>query len=417
MFLKRSLSALGAAAILAATTVMPAFADDIEIDNESMCVIGTLGTSENDSTANVEALWTGNQYTCVLGQYLDATTATLTTCPAGSYCDSTSTVTYNGANQCITACPTGYTNSAAGTTSQNDCYNPGTATCSTRNPYNGANPTKVTSVTYGNSTNGTATCKTYYGDTTTCVLDASDACDITDIACATGYRKTTLPGSFIANSDLASYASGSNPDWGTNIKFRALNGDSGANSGSGSYSSLGSSSGMTNGTWSVAWNDGTVVHGHATCNAISGTYATPTDNSFTAGQYNDSDARYCWCQMDGYSLQGGASVVSAGAWVFRGDVGDASGCAGSCANNCARGVQFRSAFRAAVFGSLGAGGLECTANTINLNWFADTVANGATTPLTVQSAAQQCTYDQSITLPSPNPTKTGYTFSGWRLRQ
>ncbi len=50
---------------------------------------------------------------------------------------------------------------------------------------------------------------------------------------------------------------------------------------------------------------------------------------------------------------------------------------------------------------------------INLNWYLD---ENATTPLTVQPAAQKCIYGQKITLPDTNPTKPGYIFAGWRLR-
>ena len=45
------------------------------------------------------------------------------------------------------------------------------------------------------------------------------------------------------------------------------------------------------------------------------------------------------------------------------------------------------------------------ANTININWY-----NGDT-----RVAQNTCTYDGSITLPT-EPTKPGYTFAGWRLR-
>lgn len=45
------------------------------------------------------------------------------------------------------------------------------------------------------------------------------------------------------------------------------------------------------------------------------------------------------------------------------------------------------------------------ANTININWY-----NGDT-----RVAQNTCTYDGQITLPT-EPSKPGYTFSGWRLR-
>ena len=46
------------------------------------------------------------------------------------------------------------------------------------------------------------------------------------------------------------------------------------------------------------------------------------------------------------------------------------------------------------------------ANTININWY-----NGDT-----RVAQNTCTYDGQITLPT-EPTKPGYTFAGWRLKQ
>ena len=51
------------------------------------------------------------------------------------------------------------------------------------------------------------------------------------------------------------------------------------------------------------------------------------------------------------------------------------------------------------------------ANTIDLHWY-----NGDT-ELTVPSASQSCVYDGTLTPPTTIPTKTGYTFKGWRVRQ
>lgn len=55
------------------------------------------------------------------------------------------------------------------------------------------------------------------------------------------------------------------------------------------------------------------------------------------------------------------------------------------------------------------------ANRINLTWFNDTAANGGT-PMTVEQTAQSCLYDSTIDIPDNQPTKTGYTFEGWRVR-
>ena len=53
---------------------------------------------------------------------------------------------------------------------------------------------------------------------------------------------------------------------------------------------------------------------------------------------------------------------------------------------------------------------DWTANTINLEWYNED------TKLTVPTTSNTCTYDGGITLPSTNPTKTGYTFKGWKVR-
>ena len=50
-------------------------------------------------------------------------------------------------------------------------------------------------------------------------------------------------------------------------------------------------------------------------------------------------------------------------------------------------------------------------NAIALHWY-----NGDT-ELTVPSASQSCVYDGTLTPPATIPTKTGYTFKGWRVRQ
>ena len=50
-------------------------------------------------------------------------------------------------------------------------------------------------------------------------------------------------------------------------------------------------------------------------------------------------------------------------------------------------------------------------NTIALHWY-----NGDD-ELTVASASQSCVYDGTLTPPTTIPTKTGYTFKGWRVKQ
>ena len=49
-------------------------------------------------------------------------------------------------------------------------------------------------------------------------------------------------------------------------------------------------------------------------------------------------------------------------------------------------------------------------NTINIRWY------DGNTQLNVQSSAQSCVYDDDLYLPATQPTKTGYTFKGWKVR-
>ncbi len=50
-------------------------------------------------------------------------------------------------------------------------------------------------------------------------------------------------------------------------------------------------------------------------------------------------------------------------------------------------------------------------NKIDLYWYSD---NAQIT--NVQSAATSCNYDGTLNVPSSTPTKTGYTFNGWKVR-
>ena len=53
-----------------------------------------------------------------------------------------------------------------------------------------------------------------------------------------------------------------------------------------------------------------------------------------------------------------------------------------------------------------------TPNTYNISWYEN---KETLTPLTVQSAAQTCTYGSNLVIPSTAPTKLGHTFIGWEV--
>lgn len=53
---------------------------------------------------------------------------------------------------------------------------------------------------------------------------------------------------------------------------------------------------------------------------------------------------------------------------------------------------------------------EYEANTINLHWY------NQDQEITVQVAAQTCSYDGVLHLPTEKPTRAGYQFDGWTLQ-
>ena len=51
------------------------------------------------------------------------------------------------------------------------------------------------------------------------------------------------------------------------------------------------------------------------------------------------------------------------------------------------------------------------ANTINLRWYSNN-----TLIQNVPAVSSSCEYDSTLTPPATIPTRTGYTFTGWRVR-
>ena len=118
--------------------------------------------------------------------------------------------------------------------------------------------------------------------------------------------------------------------------------------------------------------------------------------------------------MTDFTMTGGTTLQSLSApWVFNSDNGGAGYCAHFCAFYCAGNLQdggpFALAFRAAVFGSLGASPAMCEANTITINWF-----DAETADITANNAGV-ATYDGDIRTPVKAKPYKGKTFKGWRF--
>ncbi|MBO4683103.1 MAG: hypothetical protein J5611_00790 [Alphaproteobacteria bacterium] len=90
-------------------------------------------------------------------------------------------------------------------------------------------------------------------------------------------------------------------------------------------------------TWTTVFPYGN-VSGVAVCNDTSGSWGVASN----AEQYETGGVQ-CWCKM---------THPAVSRWVFRASHSSASDCADSCAARCGGYVQFYSAFRSGVFGSV-----------------------------------------------------------------
>ena len=120
-------------------------------------------------------------------------------------------------------------------------------------------------------------------------------------------------------------------------------------------------SGLSTGEWQTNFSYGS-VKGIAKCSAKSGNNSSSTwsnaSSNWTATESEltsaSGEAKYCWCQLSTYTPNGGEMCsVASPSWVFDNGISSASYCASRCASNCADRVQRYSAFRGALFGSLG----------------------------------------------------------------
>ncbi len=371
-------------ALVIATPAMAGVGD--VITTGASCTINDLGVSSG--TANATAQFTINTYTCAAGTYLPSGTSWTTDtqytdnncapCPANSYCPGSGNAqfTYSASNnQGITACSGTYTSSDANSTSADSCYRE----CTTSDV---AHSNTVTGRFYSNET----------AQSNSCV----------PATCVTGYRVQ----SFNPTTDLPSTAP-------TDYRVKALS----ENGETYDYEEGGTGlSDLANGEWEEKWDGGNKtgkLRGIASCNSTEGDngswqWNNDSSNWLRSGDTfnSESTGQYCWCKPTSWTPSGGTEQSLSAAWVFLGsNTGGASNCANNCADYCADDVYNLADFRSALFGVVGAS-MQCVANTIDINWKNE---NG-----TVFTTGQ-CTYDETLTVPSTHPDKRGYTFTGWKF--
>ena len=336
-----------------------------------------------EGTVNATAEYTDILYNIVAGNYLAAGSEDEngTQCPAGSWCPGLTNVTYDEDNaQGINTCPSEYGLSAAGASSQNDCYR----TCTTADVEHSA------SVTGGY----------YYGNNNQCGA----------ASCVNGWH--IKPGFNVSTAVGTDH--GVSQAWINNGNTFTENS---ASYGQSFYGISGSN------TWADNYGNNGIVIGQARCSTRAGAEGTWTsnynvisDNFVTdlTDETGQTGAQYCYCNVTGYKASSSADLQSlSSSWLFSLGYNDALSCASACADRCARPSSGPSSnliiFRTALFGTVAPGLASCEANTITINW------NGTTQEAINANNAGTATYGSDVRTPvSATPVK-GKTFKGWRF--
>ena len=423
-------------------TMAGANAADKIITSANTCTVDVLGVSDNNATANTIATWDLIDYTLNPGQYLSVTETSVdkTTCPAGSYCVGGG-YTVETANNSIAQCPTGYPNSATGAGADTQCY-----TACTVATANIAHATAVSGNDYygtGTDTCGATACdKGYHVDGDIEIIEKKPLVDINYKGTGgSHFAAIDANGAIYAPSDLYDELSNRpNNSWVSVVDQTLIYGIASCQPimGNNELNTL------KNGLMGVLGGVMSIEEFKTAFEPIAGVAKTNlatdlilaiqqrgvaglTDDEFNElfgvflalrdVQFNTTDiGPYCFCKATAAkNIDGVMQNIVSAPWgfpqqsLFEG--WDASQCATDCAVICANVLSANSwgndAFRAAVFGALDytQTGI-CAANTINIDWNPD---NGG------EHIKNMCTYEGSITLPTPDPVKPGYTFTGWKL--
>ena len=339
------------------------------------------GVYQDGATVYANAQYSDATYEILAGTYLPANSETTIDCDQNGYfCPGTqSPVNYSSSAQGLTQCPTGYGNSGTGASAETDCYR----TCTNND--------------VAHST-GTVNGGYYYGD--------NNQCEPT--ACVNGWHvKAGVPDltTIIGTNDMSAYGYVDNN--GTTAEQATTYGLTSANKN----------------TWIVDYgNNKGILQGRGRCSKTPGDnnsfqYTNPTMFELLADETGQTGARYCYCQIDGYTHSGGSLQSLASPWLFRWEAGTDVICATNCADVCARmigtiesaGVN-NLAFRNTLFRALGTPSpATCAANTINISW------DGATSASVSANSAGSVTYGGDIRTPQSAIHVPGKVFDGWEF--
>lgn len=349
-----------------------------------------------EGTVNAVAEYENILYQIAAGQYLPAGAESPINCNVpGSFCPGVQNgVNYDeNNNQGLTSCSDAtngaYTLSDGTGTTADSCYVANTVSCSTRNPYLYGH---ATNVAYGNSTNGNASCKTYYSDTNTCILDNENACQITGLTCEQGYTPTTYGEWMQANMDLLS-------------EYIAR----------GHTCSPSQTDGCDGGTYELEAGEGKNIFDYPingfngttyimACSDISAdandvnTMLSPTESMYQ-GQIT---GKYCWIR--------GSKIddieIKSSKWIFYSEHESAEECARECAY--ASNIPNPENYMIAMIMSA-QNERFCAANAITINW------SNVDPEYAGQNNEGTTFYGGNVRTPVKAQTIKGKTFKGWRF--
>ena len=326
-------------------------------------------TSTCSGTFNLYAQWTANTgLSCESGTYLEADTATCSSCPAGYYCTGVTSVTYNGSDQGITGvCKSGYSTGGAKTETCTACSSGYSATGTTAADHDASSDCKGNTITLAYNEDG--------GDS------------VSNGSCTYG-STFTLPSA--ATKDGSVFAGwklndGSVKSAGTSVTCNYTN--------LGVYS--GTSTAIT-AQWTECgtgyWCSGGVK---TACTTLGSGYTTSTTTATKNTDCYKSCTRACTQQ----SCPTNSDTCAHGTTTTSGIQYYGSSC-NAAASTCSLSFTCNSGY------SKNSAGTACAANTIDIDYNENSgsaVINGS------------CTYGGTFTLPAA-PTRSGYMFAGWKLK-
>jgi hypothetical protein len=337
------------------------------------------GVYENNATVNAIAEYENVLYQIAAGKYLPAGAESVIDCDqSGYFCAGVQNgVNYDANNnQGLTSCSDAtngaYTLSAGTGDSVNSCYR------------------ECTNADVAHST-GTMSGGYYYGD--------NNQCEPT--SCENGWHvKAGVPDLTTAIGTVAGASYGYVNNAGEQKQQAAALGISDKN------------------TWAVDYGTNGMLVGQGRCSTQAGDnnsqeWSNPTITSNLTDETGQEGAPFCYCNVTGYTPDGGTLQSVSSPWVFRSHTGDASHCASDCASVCASDMRstgyYYLAERAALLGSVQSSPATCEANTITINW-----SDAAQTDIDANNAGT-ATYGEDIRTPVKAATKPGKTFRGWRF--